>query len=88
MESAPTRYVKEIITSNFLLKHFLGEVNKPEQEDLLERYLVMGISRNSRLMHKYSPNNAITASPVTLTTHQVIEEGQPPYMIHIKIWIM
>lgn len=47
-------------------------------EGLLARCLVIGISSDSRFMHRYSPNNAITASPEILTTHQVKDEGQPP----------
>uniref|UniRef100_A0A0V0HG59 Putative ovule protein n=1 Tax=Solanum chacoense TaxID=4108 RepID=A0A0V0HG59_SOLCH len=54
----------------FAVEHLLSQT--------LDRYLVMGISRNSRFIHKYSPNNAITASPVTFTIHHVNEEGQPP----------
>jgi hypothetical protein len=39
-------------------------------------------------MHKYSASNAMTASPVPFTTHQAIEEGQPPYMMQKKRCIM
>jgi hypothetical protein len=56
---------------------------------LLERYrVVMGISRSSRLMHRYSPSKAITAIPVPFTAHHVSEVGQPPYMMHINRWTM
>lgn len=53
---------------------------------LLERSLVIGISCISRLMHNHSPNNAINARPVPVTTHHVIEDGHPPYTIQIKRW--
>lgn len=52
------------------------------------RVVVMGISRSSRLMHRYSPSKAITAIPVPFTTHHVSEVGQPPYMMHINRWTM
>lgn len=55
---------------------------------LLDRNRVIGISLSSRLMHRYSPSKAITATPAPLTTHHVIVEGQPPYMRHIKRWII
>lgn len=48
----------------------------------------MGISRNSRFIHKYSPNKAISANPVPLTIHHVIDVGQPPYMMHMNRWMM
>jgi len=39
-------------------------------------------------MHRRSPSKAITAIPEPFTIHHVIEEGQPPYTMHIKRWTM
>ena len=71
----------------FGIKHVRG-FKEGGGSGVLERYLGMGISCNSRFIHKYSPKKAITASPVPFTTHHVTDEGQPPYAMHIKRWIM
>lgn len=75
--------MKQIAGKNIYLDKYCTE-----EKSLLERYRVMGISRSSRLMHRHSPSKAITAIPVPFRTHHVIEEGQPPYTMHMKRWIM
>jgi hypothetical protein len=45
---------------------------------LLARSRDIGISFNSRRMHRYSPRRAMIAKPVILTTHHVMEAGHPP----------
>jgi len=70
------------------IRFFLRSLFNMCRDFLLDRYREMGISRSSRSLHKYLPSQAITANPVPLTTHHVIEEGQPPYMMHINKWMI